>query len=299
MRCLRSSIRNASSELPRSTACSPTRPVPNCRQSSRLSDPKPAYPRPSNAIACLRRLQSLRVRTRRCLLKSYASFPLSDTQRWAPERGILARPSLDIVSGGWCLGSHEHRHPPIPSLVAHLLKRWPVRFHFFNRRRSPSQCDGPLRLSCVALPPASFVRGSHEQDSLLPARAQRIPDQRRPRDFARRRAVHRRRQAARRPDRPARPPPRRGAVLGHHGAGPLREFRPRLFRSAAGAGNRRLRLFAFCAECARRGADRVSRRRAARALRRHLREERRRGSPATSFAAPRRSRKTSAPAAPA
>ena len=54
-----------------------------------------------------------------------------------------------------------------------------------------------------------------------------------------------------------------------------------------------------CAERARRGADRLSRRRAARALRRHLREERRRVSPAISSAAPRRSRKTSAPAAPA
>ena len=43
-------IRKASSELPRSTACSPTTEVPNCRQSSRSPDPNPAYPRPSNAI---------------------------------------------------------------------------------------------------------------------------------------------------------------------------------------------------------------------------------------------------------
>ena len=50
---------------------------------------------------------------------------------------------------------------------------------------------------------------------------------------------------------------------------------------------------------ARRGADRLSRRRAARALRRDLREKRRRVWPAISSVARRRSRKTSAPAAPA
>ena len=58
-------------------------------------------------------------------------------------------------------------------------------------------------------------------------------------------------------------------------------------------------LFAVGAERARRGADRLSRRRAARALRGHHGEERRRVLPATSCAARRRSRKTSAPAAPA
>ena len=53
------------------------------------------------------------------------------------------------------------------------------------------------------------------------------------------------------------------------------------------------------AERARRGADRLSRRHAARALRRHHREDAQRGSPAISCAARRRSTKTSAPAAPA
>ena len=43
-----------------------------------------------------------------------------------------------------------------------------MRFHFFNRRRSPSQCDGPF-VCPVWRSSLSFVRGSHEQDSLLPA----------------------------------------------------------------------------------------------------------------------------------
>ena len=59
------------------------------------------------------------------------------------------------------------------------------------------------------------------------------------------------------------------------------------------------RLLAASAERARRGADRLSRRRLARTLRRHHREKRDAGSPAISSAAPPRSRKTSAPAAPA
>ena len=70
---------------------------------------------------------------------------------------------------------------PIPSLVAHLLKEVAGAISFFQSskvaiavRRFPSfvLCGAPWR---------SFVRGSHEQDSLLPARAQRIPHQRRPR----------------------------------------------------------------------------------------------------------------------
>ena len=38
----------------RSTACKPTSPVPNCRQSSSALDPNPAYPRACNDIARLR-----------------------------------------------------------------------------------------------------------------------------------------------------------------------------------------------------------------------------------------------------
>ena len=36
--------------------------------------------------------------------------------------------SLDGPRGGSVYESHEHRRPPLSSLVAHLLKRWPVRF---------------------------------------------------------------------------------------------------------------------------------------------------------------------------
>ena len=53
------------------------------------------------------------------------------------------------------------------------------------------------------------------------------------------------------------------------------------------------------AECARRSFDRLPRRHLARALRRHHRKRPQRVSPAMSCAARRRSRKTSAPAAPA
>ena len=156
-------------------------------------------------------------------------FRLPTAQRWLRNRASRPRPSLDIAARRWCLRSHEHRHPPIPSLVAHLLKRWPVRFHFLKSSKVVIAVRRPFRLSCVAFPPASFVRGSHEQDSLLPARASSEYRTRGGLAVTRDgRAVHRRRQAARRPDRPARPPPRRGAVVGHHGAGPLREFRPRL-----------------------------------------------------------------------
>jgi hypothetical protein len=42
-------------------------------------------------------------------------------------------------------------------LVAHLLKRWPVRFHFLKSSKvaiavRPMVCLFALRLSCVALP---------------------------------------------------------------------------------------------------------------------------------------------------
>ena len=52
----------------------------------------------------------------------------------------------------------------------------------------------------------------------------RIPDQRRPCDFARRRAVHRRCQAARRVDRAARPQARRRAVVGNDVPGRYESF---------------------------------------------------------------------------
>jgi hypothetical protein len=55
------------------------------------------------------------------------------------------------------ISAHEHRYHPIPSLVAHLLKRWPVRFHFPKSSKvaiavRPAVCLFALRLSCVAFP---------------------------------------------------------------------------------------------------------------------------------------------------
>src|ERR1700761_5763650 len=46
---------------------------------------------------------------------------------------------------------HEHRDPPLPTLVAHLLNRWPVRFTLIFHR-SRAAIAGGLDVSCVAFP---------------------------------------------------------------------------------------------------------------------------------------------------
>jgi len=73
--------------------------------------------------------------------------------------------------------SHAYRRPLKPSLVAHLLKVAGAIFPF-TIARGRHRSGGPSFVLC-GVPSASFVRGSHEQDSLLPAGAQRLPHQRR------------------------------------------------------------------------------------------------------------------------
>src|SRR3984957_1067948 len=116
--------------------------------------------------------------------------------------------------------AHEHRRPREPSVVAHLLKvAGAISFSSIVRGRHRSATA--LSFVLCGVSSASFVRGSHEQDSLLPAGAQRVPHPWRAFGVAVGGAVHRRRQKARRPDRPFGSTPWRGAVVGHHGAGPL------------------------------------------------------------------------------
>src|SRR5258706_15388607 len=117
----------------------------------------------------------------------------------------------------------EHRRPQEPSLVAHLLKVAGA-ISFSPIVEAALAARRPFSFALCGVPSASFVRGSHEQDSLLTSGPWRISHPRRPYGHAVGGAIFRRRQPARRPDRAARPPPRRGAVVGHHGAGPLREF---------------------------------------------------------------------------
>ena len=121
------------------------------------SDPNPAYPRPCNAIAVPPPPVILAVFTRPLLgqiLRVFSAFQTKDGRR-EPAPG--PRASLDISARRMVFNPHEHRRPPIPSLVAHLLIGGRCDFIFPNRRRPPSQCDGglsiSLRLSCVAFPP--------------------------------------------------------------------------------------------------------------------------------------------------
>src|SRR6202050_4842319 len=75
---------------------------------------------------------------------------------------------LDIAGGEWCLRGHEHRCPREPSLVAHLVKvAGAISFSPIVRGRHRSATAFSFVLCGVSS--ASFVRGSHEQDSLLPA----------------------------------------------------------------------------------------------------------------------------------
>jgi hypothetical protein len=75
---------------------------------------------------------------------------------------------LDIACGEWCLPRHEHRYPREPSVVAHLLKvAGAISFPPIVRGRHRSATAFSFVLCGVSS--ASFVRGSHEQDSLLPA----------------------------------------------------------------------------------------------------------------------------------
>src|SRR5882672_11825872 len=115
--------------------------------------------------------------------------------------------------------SHAYRRPLKPSLVAHLLKVAGAIFPF-TIARGRHRSGGPSFVLC-GVPSASFVRGSHEQDSVLTAGPQPISHPWRAGSIALGGAIYRRRQPARRPDRSARSPPRRGAVVGHHGAGAL------------------------------------------------------------------------------
>src|SRR4030081_294431 len=117
---------------------------------------------------------------------------------------------------------HEHRLPPSPSLVAHLLKvAGAISLSSIVRGRHRSATAYSFVLCGV--PSASFVRGSHEQDSVLTAGPQPISHPWRPGSIARGGAIYRRRPPARRLDPSSRSPPRRrwGAVVGPRGPGPL------------------------------------------------------------------------------
>src|ERR1700750_1270010 len=100
--------------------------VPNCRQSSIEDDPNPAYPKPV-----------IMARSSRCP----ALIPAALEKHATPFFGHVHRTaSLDGPRRGGVYVGHEHRRPPLPSLVAHLLTRWPVRFALvFIVQGPPSQ----------------------------------------------------------------------------------------------------------------------------------------------------------------
>ncbi len=95
----------------------------------------------------------------------------------SPAAGREGRPSgrprhaLDDPARPWFYGPNEHRRPATsvcggapPEEVAGAISSFSRSFS-----RPSSQCDGLSFVLC-GVPSASFVRGSHEQDSLFPAR---------------------------------------------------------------------------------------------------------------------------------
>ena len=78
-----------------------------------------------------------------------------------------AQPLTSLAANGVFV-AHEHRRPREPSVVAHLLKvAGAISFSPIVRGRHRSATAFSFVLCGVSS--ASFVRGSHEQDSLLPA----------------------------------------------------------------------------------------------------------------------------------
>ena len=59
--------------------------------------------------------------------------------------------ALDVTAAPWCLPAHEHRRPPNPSLVAHLLKVAGA-ISFLPIVEGRHRSATAFRLSCVAFP---------------------------------------------------------------------------------------------------------------------------------------------------
>ncbi len=64
---------------------------------------------------------------------------------------LLRLIALDLRPLSWSGPAHEHRPPPSPSLVAHLVTRWPVRFPDIQSLEAATR-RRLFRLSCVAFP---------------------------------------------------------------------------------------------------------------------------------------------------